>query len=119
MALIHVLEVPAGARDPKRPVSSLLKMQIEHLHQAEQRLPPRYRTDIYVNAIKNEAEAARYIREVTDAIHTAHGDAAHARQVPARKRFQIAAAAEKTKSTRVGNVAKKKSIRGTKPRRKK
>ena len=35
------------------------------MHTAEKRLPLRYRTEIYINAIKTEGEAARYIREVT------------------------------------------------------
>jgi len=49
------------------------------MHAAEKRLPIRYRTDIYVNAIKTEGEAAKYISEVTTAIYRAHEDAAKRR----------------------------------------
>jgi hypothetical protein len=122
MALIHVLEVPEEARNPERPVSSLLKSQVEHLREAEQRLPQRYRTDIYVNAIKTEAEAARYIRKVTEAIQAAHKDAARLRRAPARKpRFEIAAAAAKAKPKRSSKatISQKKSTRRAKSRRKK
>ncbi|MGB8583743.1 MAG: hypothetical protein WCD47_23210, partial [Candidatus Sulfotelmatobacter sp.] len=33
-------------------------------------------TDIYINAIKTEGEAADYVRQVTEAIHGAHQTAA-------------------------------------------
>ncbi|MGA7766078.1 MAG: hypothetical protein WCA27_07605 [Candidatus Sulfotelmatobacter sp.] len=56
-------------------MSSLLKMQIEHLHEAEKRLPLRHHSGIYINAIKTEGEAAKYIHAVTEAIHEAHEDA--------------------------------------------
>lgn len=75
MTLIPVPKPPKGAHDPNRRISALLISQIDHLQHAERRLPLRYRTDIYVHAIKTEGEAARYIREVTEAIHRAHDDA--------------------------------------------
>jgi hypothetical protein len=61
--------------NPNRPVSSLLIAQMSHLQHAERRLPLRYRSQIYVHAIRTEGEAAAYIREVTEAIHKAHNDA--------------------------------------------
>ena len=97
MTLIHVPKPPRSALNPHRPVSSLLTTQIEHFYLAEKRLPLRYRTGIYTNAIRTEAEAARYIHQVTDAIHRAHDDAARlrARKVPRRTRvIDIAAAAD-------------------------
>ena len=57
MALIHVPR-PENAWNPNRPVNALLKAQILHLHEAERRLPLRHHTDIYINAIKTEGEAA-------------------------------------------------------------
>jgi hypothetical protein len=92
MPLIHVPRPPKTAMDPNRAVSSLLRTQIEHLHQAEQKLPPRYRTNIYVNAIKTQGEAAQYSRQVTEAILSAHQQAAAARG----RGIAIAAAAEET-----------------------
>jgi len=76
MTLVHVPRPPQSALNPDRPVNTLLKAQIQHLHEAERNLPPRHRTDIYINAIKTEGEAAEYIRRVTTAIHKAHEEAA-------------------------------------------
>jgi hypothetical protein len=95
MTLIHVPKPPKSAYDPSRPASSLLKSQAEHLRQAESNLPLRYRSEVYVKAIKTEEDAARYIRDVTQAIHEAHEDAERARRAPKRKRvIEIAAAAD-------------------------
>jgi hypothetical protein len=95
MSLIRVPKPPKSAYDPGRPASSLLKSQAEHLREAESKLPLRYRSELYVKAIKTEEEAARYIRDVTQAIHEAHEDAERARRAPKRKRtLEIAAAAD-------------------------
>ncbi len=95
MALIPVPKPPKSAYDPDRPMSSLLQSQIEHLREAESKLPLRYRSERYIRAIKTEGEAARYIREVTEAIHHAHEDAERARHAPKRKPvLEIAAVAD-------------------------
>jgi hypothetical protein len=95
MTVIKVPRPPQSAYDTSRPVSSLLKMQVEHLFEAEKRLPSRYRSEIYINAIKTEAEAANYIRAVTEAIHEAHADAERVRRSPKPKRgLEIAAVAD-------------------------
>src|ERR1700733_8152365 len=87
--------VPDDAFKKDRPVSGLLKAQILHLHEAERRLPLRHHTDIYINAIKTEGEAAEYIRGVTEAIHD--GEAAARRTRPRRKDvIEIAAVADET-----------------------
>ncbi len=109
MTLIHVPRPPKSAKDPSRPVSSLLIAQITHLQHAERRLPERYRTQIYSHAIRTEGEAAQYIREVTEAIHQAHDDAAAKRvkRMPKGKRgLALAAAAERPRRK---SVTKKKS----------
>jgi hypothetical protein len=91
MALIHVPKPDVkSAMNPDRPVNALLKAQVQHLHSAERNLPPRHRTDIYINAIKTEGEAADYIRQVTEAIHEAHQAAAERRG----RGIAIAAAAD-------------------------
>jgi hypothetical protein len=88
MALIRVPKPPKSAYDPNRPVSSLLKSQIDHLREAESKLPLRYRSEVY-------GEAAKYIREVTEAIHEAHEEAQRRRRAPKRKRMiEIAAVAD-------------------------
>jgi ArsR family metal-binding transcriptional regulator len=89
--------VPTDAARKGRPVNALLKSQILHLHEAERRLPLRHHTDIYINAIKTEGEAAEYIRAVTEAIHDAHAAAEARRATPAAKRksgIDIAAVAD-------------------------
>lgn len=96
MTLIHVPR-PKSAWNPDRPVNALLKVQMEHLSNAERRLPLRFRSEIYVNAIQTEGEAAEYIRKVTEAIQAAHAEAAAKRAKPAaiRKRvIEIAAVAD-------------------------
>jgi hypothetical protein len=115
MALIHVPR-PRNAMDPDRPVNALLKAQMLHLHDAESKLPVRHHTDIYINAVKTEGEAANYIRQVTEAIHAAHAAAAAERARPAAKRkpvIEIAAVADDRpvrKRTSAGpNKAKKKA----------
>jgi hypothetical protein len=70
MTLIKVPKPPRSAYDPNRPVSSLLKMQVEHLYEAEKRLPSRYRSEVYVNAIRTEGEAANYVRAVLQCIES-------------------------------------------------
>jgi hypothetical protein len=69
MAVIIVPKPPKGAFNKNRPVSALLKNQILHLQQAEFRLPVRQQTNIYINKIKTEGEAADYIERVTRELH--------------------------------------------------
>ena len=115
MALIHVPRPKKTAWDPSRPVSALLRMQMEHLYQAERKLPSRYHTDIYVNAIRTEGEAAEYIRETTEAIHAAHVAAERARRAPKRKRvLEIAARAEKKRPKRRVAAKKRTAKKGKK-----
>lgn len=106
--------VPAqSAYDPSRPISSLLKSQVEHLYEAETRLPLQYRSGIYVNAIKTEGEAANYIHAITEAIYSAHADAAVARQESDRKRgIEIAAVADEDAERRRARSPKKKRAVG-------
>jgi len=107
MTLIHVPRPPKSAYDPDRPISSLLKAQVEHLREAESKLPLRYRSERYIKAIQTEGEAAEYIREVTEAIHDAHEDAERARRAPKRKRgLEIAAVADE-------RAERKRANRGT------
>jgi hypothetical protein len=111
MTLIRVPRLPKNAFDPNRPVSALLKAQIEYLHDAERRLPLRYRSEVYINAIKTEGEAANYIREVTEAIHNAHAEATAARvKVPSQRKRMIeraAVAEERGEQKRVSQVKKR------------
>jgi hypothetical protein len=106
---------PKGAMNKNRKVSGLLKAQILHLHEAERRLPLRHHTDIYINAIKTEGEAAEYIRRVTEAIHDAHAAAVARRARPMPKHedvIEIAAVADEgsPREPKTGSKRKKKKI---------
>ena len=85
MAIIAVPKPSKNSMNPGRDVNCLLRTQVEHLQHAERRLPLRYRSSIYTHAIRTEGEAAQYIREVTEAIHKAHVDAAKERGRRARE----------------------------------
>jgi hypothetical protein len=115
MTLIHVHRPSKNAIDTDRPVNALLKTQIEHLYQAENRLPLRYQTNTYVNAIKTEGEAANYIRQVTEAIHQAHQDAAQGRAPQQGKRKSAASAAGRSQKRKRSSA--KKTRAKAKPRR--
>lgn len=112
MAVIHVPKPTKSSMNPGRSISSLLRMQIEHLLEAERRLPFRYHSGVYANAIQTEREAAAYIRCVTEAIHRAHADAEHARSAlkPTRRVRDTVPEAQKRRRSgrRKKTVVKKK-----------
>ena len=106
---------PKSVRDPKRPVSSLLLAQVKHLREAEKNLPSRYQSGIFSHAIQTESEAARYVQAVTEAIHTAHDDAAaqRVRKAPKRKHvIEIAAVADERAERRTRSISKQKKKKG-------
>ena len=107
MAIIEVPTPPKSAWNPDRPVSTLLQSQVEHLFEAERKLPHKYKTQIYINAIKTEGEAAEYIRKVTEAIHRAHADAAGMRAKAAPKGRKVIAIAAVAAEPRSARTAKK------------
>ena len=117
MTMIHVPRLdPKSAMDRNRPVNTLLKVQIERLHEAEMKLPAGMQTETYINAIKTEGEAGDYIRAVTEAIHEAHAAAAKKRARPVVKRrrvIEIAAVADDRP------VRKRKSVKGKGKKKKK
>jgi len=76
MTVIRIPKTPRSAYNHSRPVSSLLRTQMLHLREAEKMFPLEYRSNIYINAIKTEAEAAEYIRHVTSTIRQLHEAAA-------------------------------------------
>jgi hypothetical protein len=121
MTLIPVPRPSKSAHNPDRPVNALLQAQIEHLHHAERNLPLRYRTEIYANAIRTEGEAATYIRDVTEAIHRAHEDAAAQRTqgAPKRKRGLVIAAAAERPARKSRSKAKAKTKSSSSKRKKK
>jgi hypothetical protein len=106
MTVIKVPTPQKGSFNKNRPVSALLKNQILHLHEVERKFPPAHHSNIYINAIKTEGEAAAYIRKVTARLHP---------EGAKRVRFDIAAAAETKAKSRTKSKSKPKS----QPKRKK
>jgi hypothetical protein len=67
-----VIRVPKPKATPnlERPISDLLKKQIEHFRHVEKKqIPFEKRTGIVAQAIRTEGEAAEYIRMVTEKLH--------------------------------------------------
>ena len=115
MAVIKVPRPPQSAVDKDRPMSALLRSQIEHLQEAEFRLPAKHQTNIYINAVKTEGEAADYIRRVTEAVHKAHG-----LKIVGQKRkpgISLAAAARATQKRKSMRNARTKGRRVTTERK--
>lgn len=114
MAIIKVPQPPKSAFNKQRPVSSLLRSHLEHLQRAEFRLPADMQTNIYINAIRTEGEAADYIGKVTARLHAAH----EGKGVPQPKRISkvgsIAAAAAKSKKKPSKPTLRKKTKTSTK-----
>jgi hypothetical protein len=115
MEVIHVPRPSKKSMDRDRPANALIMSQVSHLQHAERRLPLGYRSQIYTHAIKTEAEAAEYIREVTEAIHRAHADAEKRRAKRAPERgLEIAAAAAQPKRKSKSKGKAKSGKRGRK-----
>jgi len=105
MTVIRIPKTPRSAYNENRPVSSLLQTQMLHLREAEKLFPPEHHSDIYINAIKTEAQAAEYIRHVTSTIRRLHEKAA-----PRVARIsRIAAAAAPTRGGESGPKTKSKA----------
>jgi len=86
--------------DRNRPVNSLLKVQMQHLHDAELKLPIGFQTDIYINAIKTEGEAAEYIGQVTAKLQAAHALKGRSKVKGQTSRMPAIAAMAEKKATR-------------------
>jgi hypothetical protein len=113
MSVIKVPKPPESAFNKNRPVSALLKNQILHLQEAELRFPARDQTNIYINNIKTEGQAAEYIRQVTAKLHPAGSQ---------QKSFAVAAMGEDKPARKSGPKSKGKAKSNTKkksPRSKK
>jgi hypothetical protein len=64
-----------AAYNHDRPISSLIRTQLLHLHTVENLvLPSKNRTDININNLHTEREASEYIQKVTAFLHR-HGKA--------------------------------------------
>ena len=53
-----------------RPISSLIRTQLLHLHLAENLVvPPKARTNVNINHLLTERQASEYIQKVTHLLH--------------------------------------------------
>ncbi len=109
MATIRIPQPPKSAFNKGRPVSGLLRSHMEHLQRAEFRLPANMQTNIYINTVKTEGEAADYIRLVTERLHAAHGHKVAPKPKSRTKTVTIAAMAEKRPKRKNRSVKKAKS----------
>lgn len=93
------------AYNPDRPISSLIRTQLLHLHHAEHIVvPPEERTNININMLHTEREASKYIQKATALLHK-HGDKAAKKAKPAKKKATARKTAGKSKKTK--SAAKK------------
>jgi hypothetical protein len=98
------------AYNPDRPISSLIRTQLLHLHHAERlRVPPEEHTNININTLHTERQASKYIQKVTALLHK-HGKAA------AKKSKKPAKKTGKTAGKRAAGKPKKKSTSAQKKR---
>ena len=101
-----------------RPISSLIRTQLLHLHTAENLwLPPEDRTNININHLHTEREASEYIQKVTALLHR-HGSrqkkaAAGARALKARKRAKPRKKAANTPHKKTSSSRSSAKKRGT------
>lgn len=88
-----------GAYNHDRPISSLVRTQLLHLHTAENLwLPPEDRTNININNLHTEKQASEYIQSVTALLHR-HG----------RRQQQQATPSEKPKKRKKATKSRKKA----------
>jgi hypothetical protein len=85
------------AYDPDRPISSLIRTQLLHLHHAEHLvLPQNQQTNVNINTLHTERQASEYIQRVTALLHR-HGKKA-AKKPRTKKRPTKKAAGKKNAS---------------------
>ena len=64
LKIIRIPRAPKSAFKKEREISSLLKSQIAHVADAEKRLPRNKRTNVDVQSITTEHQAAEYVGTV-------------------------------------------------------
>jgi len=89
-----------------RPISSLIRTQLLHLHQAEHiALPPKARTNTNINDLRTERQASEYIRKVTRLLHK-YGKSRDGRK-PAKNKKKSAKTKKKSAKKRVSRSNKR------------
>ncbi len=67
--VVHVPRPSPNSLNKDRPLSSLLKNQVEHFQELENKLPALEKTALPTSSIRTEGEAAQYIRKMTAKLH--------------------------------------------------
>lgn len=89
-----------AAYNPDRPISSLIRTQLLHLHHAEYlAIPEKERTNININTLHTERQASEYIQKVTALLHK-HGRKAAKKSKPVKKKSVVKKAAVKSRKTK-------------------
>lgn len=89
-----------AAYNPDRPISSLIRTQLLHLHHAEYlAIPEKERTNININTLHTERQASEYIQKVTALLHK-HGKKAAKKSKPVKKKSAVKRAAGKSRKTK-------------------
>lgn len=83
MEPIHVPRPPKEAFNRNRPVSDLIRHQVEHFRHLEHRLSPELRQTLPQQRVLTEADAARYIAAMTRLLKSQAPTAATPRPAPA------------------------------------
>jgi hypothetical protein len=78
--IIRVPKPRSKSFNKNRPISSLLQSQVRHFHEVEKQMLLEQLTDIQM--IRTEAQAADYIREMTQKLHAAGDAKLHAAAEP-------------------------------------
>ena len=91
------------AYNHNRPISSLIRTQLLHLHHAEHLvIPSKQRTNININTLHTELQASEYIQQVTALLHK-YGKKPRKKSKPAKKK----ASAKKTDGKKNSKRAQK------------
>jgi hypothetical protein len=85
-----IVDIPqvddADAYDPDRPISSLVRTQLLHLHHAEQiAIPKNKQTNTNINHLLTERQASEYIAAITALLHQYGESRAGAASKPKKK----------------------------------
>jgi hypothetical protein len=105
---IKVPRPAAGSFHKHRPMSDLLRRQVEHFREAERYLPPDRQTGILIGSIRLEHEAATYIGKVTAALH---GQSPVA--TPGSEASDKGATTRVTSSKKTAGASKRRDAKGT------
>jgi hypothetical protein len=102
-----------------RPISSLIRTQLLHLHYAENLVvPPKARTNININHLLTERQASEYIQKVTGLLHR-YGKASSGSKFTKKKKKPAKKTGRTSGKKATGNQSKRNKTTATKRRSRK